>query len=458
MNKKNRPIFVFFIFLLLMPWYSAQEVFSQEEFLAVVKKFHPIMKQTKLQNQIAKNQIQAAKGNLDPVISGKLGEKVINGLGYYNQKGIEMVVPTWYGVNIVGSINQLNGNKLDNSDTKGNIQQIGVEIPLGKGLLFDQRRAAIQQAKVFAKMTENEQNLIINDLLLEANNSYINWWKSHEILKVNENGYQNNLARLKMIRRAFELGERPAIDTTEAKAQVQFFELKVNEAKMAFRNAAIELSSFLWNDNENWVQIPENVIPETTMLVPVLPLENQISKDHLALQYYRNKQDFLEIERKLKFQSLLPKLDFSYNFIRKDQWQFLPVFQDNFQYGLKLEIPLFLRTARADYQNAKLKLQQNEWDFRLKENDLNVKFLQYKNEFENYNQQNELAEKNVVLYQQLMNGENTRFMNGEGSVFLINSREIKLLEGMEKQIELKAKQIQTYNKIRWVRNDWVSTL
>ncbi|MNY32551.1 Outer membrane efflux protein [compost metagenome] len=159
----------------------------------------------------------------------------------------------------------------------------------------------------------------------------------------------------------------------------------------------------------------------------------------------------------MKWQSFLPKLDFTYNFFNKENYQpnYLPLFDNNFQYGLKLEIPIFLRQARADYEIAKLKISQNQQDFQFKTREVSTKIESYKNEVSNYFTQIDIMSRNLNNYQRLLNAEETRFSNGESSLFLINSRENKLLEAKEKNLELKTKFLQSYNKLKWLNENFL---
>lgn len=49
----------------------------------------------------------------------------------------------------------------------------------------------------------------------------------------------------------------------------------------------------------------------------------------------------------------------------------------------------------------------------------------------------------------LQKGEETRFLNGESSLFLINSREQKTLEAKQKWVELQAKNQKSLVDIKW---------
>ena len=55
----------------------------------------------------------------------------------------------------------------------------------------------------------------------------------------------------------------------------------------------------------------------------------------------------------------------------------------------------------------------------------------------------------VANYKRLRDGEQIRFENGESTVFLINSREAKLLEARQKLAELQAKYAQTRAQLRY---------
>ena len=52
-------------------------------------------------------------------------------------------------------------------------------------------------------------------------------------------------------------------------------------------------------------------------------------------------------------------------------------------------------------------------------------------------------------YKKLFNSEEILFKNGESSLFLINSREAKVLETEKKLIELKTKYFKTLYSLHW---------
>lgn len=465
MKKQNK--FLFLAFLMIFSFNFAQDSLkiSSAEFINIVKNYHPLALKYQLQNKMAAAEITKARGGFDPVLAGKLGEKNIDGTKYYEQKNLELGIPTWYGIDVHGSYNHLDGQKLNNSDTKGGLYQFGVTIPLAKNLLYDKRRAMLDQAKFGLKMTEAEQAVLTNELLLEAENTYWEWVQNYEIYKLKTQIVENNKERLKLTRKTFEFGEKPAIDTIEALSQLQSFELQQKDAFLNFVKSTQQLQLFLWKDNQQFYELSAIIYPSDNLEQHLAyndfeflihDVEARQISSHQSILYYQQKQNILESERRLKWQSFLPKLDFTYNFFNKENYStdFLPLFDNNFQYGLKLEIPVFQREARANYEQAKLKLSQNELDTNMKMRELDVKIETYKNEMLNYYTQIDLSRKNLQNYRKILYAEETRYTNGESSLFLINSRENKVIEAQEKFISIRTKFLKSFNKLKWMKENF----
>ena len=224
------------LILFVFQYGKAQDslMISAKEFLAVVKNYHPMALKYQLQNKIAQSEITKARGNFDPVLGGKLGEKNIGGVQYYRQKNIELGIPTWYGIDLTAGYQYLDGEKLNSSETKGGLYSMGITVPLAKNFLYDKRRAILDQAKFALKMTEAEQTVLTNELLLEAENTYWEWVQSFEIYQLQTKAVSINKNRLNLIQKTFEYGERAAIDIVEAESQLQNFELQKKEAYLNF--------------------------------------------------------------------------------------------------------------------------------------------------------------------------------------------------------------------------------
>jgi outer membrane protein TolC len=442
---------------------DAIKTLNAEQVLTLVRQFHPVVRQTSIEIEKSKADITVARGAFDPILSNYVAKKTFNGTNYYNDFSPEIKIPTWYGVELFGGLENLSGSRIDPSSTVGKTSYLGISIPLAKNLVIDKRRAFLQQAKIFNTMAEVEQRAVINDLLMSAVESYWNWVKAYQTFVVVRNNVEVNQKRVEFVKKSFINGERAAIDTVEAVAQLQSFQYQQNQNWVEFQNAGLQLSAYLWKSNNEPYILPETVIPqdgwenETNILNFNLILPELLTlaeNNHPDLRLYDFKLDVLGIDKKLKFQELLPKIDFRYNQLSKG-YNLLetasagPLFQNNFQYGLKMEVPLRLSQGRGEYKKAKLKIEETTLDQNQKKLQIALKVKSYYNEFLNLKAQIALQSNNYSNYQALVRAEESKLLNGESSLFLVNSRENKALDALEKLVELKTKYYKTIYSLQW---------
>jgi outer membrane protein TolC len=288
---------------------------------------------------------------------------------------------------------------------------------------------------------------------------YWQWVNAYQSYVIMNNNLSINKTRLELIKKTYINGERPAIDTIEAITQLQSFEYRKNEYWLAFQNAGLALSAYLWKSNNEPYYLPENVIPQTgwenemnlTNFNLVLADLLNTAENNPTLVQYKSKIDVSVVDKRLKFQELLPKIDLRYNHLNKDYaWNNEGLLlNNNYQYGIKFEMPLFLSEGRGEYRMAKLKLESSKLDLNVKQQQVEIKVKQYFNEYVNLKKQIILQSAAYSNYTQLLKAEETRFFNGESSLFLINSRESKALEAQEKLIELKTKYYKTIYGLQW---------
>ncbi|MCH5716827.1 TolC family protein [Niabella hibiscisoli] len=185
MTNLNR-IFLLIVSMCLSGYCFGQDTLrlAHNEFLAIVRNYHPLAFRYQLQNRIAGDEIQKARSNFDPLVNGKNGAKTIDGLNYYKETNVELGIPTWYGIELNGNYNYIDGQKLNNSVTKGGLFQFGITVPLAKNLLYDKRRALLDQARIGLQMTQAEQQILTNQLMLDAENIYWDWVKHYEIYQL----------------------------------------------------------------------------------------------------------------------------------------------------------------------------------------------------------------------------------------------------------------------------------
>lgn len=435
---------------------------TETDFLAVVKAHHPVAKQAGLLVDLARAQLLSIRGNFDPLLFIDNNQKTFDGKNYYNYTNAELAVPTWFGVELYAGLENNFGDFTNREMSLGQSSYAGVSIPVLKDLVLDKRRAALQQGKLFTQQSAFERSTVINDLLFEATKAYWSWAKDYQLLMVLDTTIALNELRYELVRISFQQGDRAAVDTTEALVQLQNFQQQREEAWLKFRKSSLELSTYLWLPNNKPVYLTERVIPDTIWAkqqftaFPVDALTNWLTQtvtNHPKLKQFDFKLQALEVERRLKFQSLLPKLDLKYNFLQKGYNVGNAfknnVFENNYKFGLSAVIPIPNRSGIGDYRAARIKIKSTELDRNFTELNLENKVRFHYNEVLNLQKQIDIYERAYGNYVRLFNAEQLKFTLGETTLFLLNSRETKVLEAQQKLLELKTKFYQAFAALNW---------
>ena len=99
-------------------------------------------------------------------------------------------------------------------------------------------------------------------------------------------------------------------------------------------------------------------------------------------------------------------------------------------------MPLFLREERAGYIKVKLAIKDTELGFAVKQREINTKITGYLLTCKQLAAQLFTTRDMCQLYGTLLRNEELKLTQGESSVFMVNSREIKLAELLQKNVEL----------------------
>lgn len=440
---------------------SSTRYLSVDELTALVLKFHPIAQQASIQIGQAQANLRIARGAFDPIASFKSAEKTFDGTSYYAYQQPTLTIPTWFGVEVQTGTEKLQGNRANPTETIGQSSYLGIQVPLGRDLLTDKRRTDLQKAKIAKDASYTERRKMLNDLLLDMQIAYWQWVRDGKVLAITSEALQTVKKRFQFVKESVRLGDRPAIDTLEALTQVQQFEQQWNNAQLALQNSQWELSQFLWQENQQPYLLPVNCQPTPGQYELVLanntitsaePFLEAARQAHPELLLYDFKRNSLEIEKRYRTQQLLPKAAFTYNFLEKGLGWTAPkaaLFENNFQYGLSLAIPLRLSAERGEFKKIKYSIQSVSLEQDLKKWQIENKVRAHYYEVQNLLNQVTLQQKALGNFQALLRGEEIRFKIGESSLFLVNARETRAWEAAQKLEEVKAKHLIAFQKLYW---------
>ncbi|WP_369996507.1 TolC family protein [Winogradskyella sp.] len=428
-----------------------------DEYLGYVKKFHPIVKQAELVIDESQAKLMKSRGAFDPKLEVDYDRKKFKNTEYFDRLNGMFKIPTWYGVELKATFEENSGDFLNPQAfvPEDGLYSAGVSVPLGQGLLINNRMAALKQAKLFREQAKADRDIFVNQILYEASLVYFKWLQAYNELQLFENFLINAQQRYQGVLKGVEVGENAEIDATEARIAVNNRKLSLEQSRVKLIKTALELSNFLWLENNVPVELQPNVVPDVdtepivdaTFNISQLQSEETIIEAHPKMVSLDYKLQSLEVDTRLKANKLLPKIDVEYNFITETPEVARTFNTSEYKGGLNISFPLFLRKERGDLKLARIKQSDTEFEIDATRVNLQNKINALKQELESYTTQNEITLEMVSDYQRMLQAEERKFQLGESSLFLVNSRESKLIDGQLKAIEIQNKFFNTKAKL-----------
>lgn len=443
------------------------QILSLDDVRERIIQHHPYARQGDLLLRSAEAEMRSARGGFDPKLYADWQQKSFKHTEYYTFSESGLKIPTWYGLEVKGAFQTARGTYVnpENNLPAAGQAVVGIKASVLRGLMIDERRATLQQARIINERSIAERQAVINDLLLEGTSAYWEWWAAYQTRAIYSRALQNARERQLAIVASYQQGDKPAIDTLESFVQLQNRMMEQQQAELDFRNAGLQLSNFLWEEGEIPLELKMGTVPQApapdngNVLVAELPnWLASLGEQHPDLRVYQLKIAGLEVSRRLAAEQLKPKLDVEYNLLAngldfaydRDTEAGIPyLLTENYKVGIRFETPLFLRKERGKLQLTDAKLLDAQYDLQQKQLTVSNKVRSYFNEWQITGEQLELFSETVANYRRLLEAEIRKFSIGESSVFLINSRENKLIEAELKLIKLQAKLPKLEASVRW---------
>jgi outer membrane protein TolC len=430
----------YFVLLLLgsLAWGQNQNLkeLNYNEFLGYVKKYHPLVKSAQLEINMAQANLMMARGGFDPKIEADFDQKQFMGKEYYSVFNSSFKIPTWYGIEVKAGFDNSEGIFVnpENSLPNQGLTSLGITVPVGQGLFINQRMADLRKAKIQIRLSQAERKLQAIEVLYNASLAYFNWKRNHSEVQLYSNYLDNASVRYKGILTLIKNGDKPAIDSVEAGIVVKTRRWNLEESKLKLAKSKLDLSNYLWLDNNIPLELQDDVLPENKLELTIgetLKINQLISdtisiENHPKINSLENKLAILEVDRKLKANSLLPKMDVGYHYLSEPNYWNDTNF-NNYKIGVNFKFPLFLRKERGSLQLAKFKIQDTKLTLDLERIQLKNKINAQQTEIKSIEKQLQLISSLVSGNGQMLQSEERLFSLGESSIFLINARENNLV-------------------------------
>ena len=416
---------------------------SLEAVLKMSLSYHPIVKQANLLNENAVATLRTARGQLDPKVELDYSLKDFKETEYYNLLNTTFKIPTWVGIDPKVEFIQNRGDFVSREnlipDATDNQQvAVGISVPLGKGLFFDERRNMIRQAEAFSQIADAEQTKEVNKILFTIIKDYWNWYLSYQKLILMDQAIDlaQNLFDRTII--DFQYGEAAVVDTLQAKINLQKRTVDFRKTQLEYELSKLNLGKHLWSEDLIPLELQANVLPDSLTLFST-PRDSELRgaiefalTSHPEIGKLEGKRNQLEADQKWARESLKPQVDLSYSLIDAPldpDFNTKGVeFGENYKMGVDFSFPILLRKERGKLQQTQLKLQSNE--FELAQSQINIK-----NEVIGAFAQSIAFQDLLVQYQgvsqnyrRLLDAEIINLQNGETDLFKLNIQQDKFIE------------------------------
>jgi outer membrane protein TolC len=426
------------------PVNDTAKIFALEDLQLLVFRYHPIVKQAALLSETARANVLQSLGYFDPALKAGFARKLFGNTEYYNNWNSELKIPLWLaGADLKVGYDRSVGdytNPQTRTSPEG-LSGVGLSIPLGQGLIIDARRSTLRQSRIMVQYAEAEQLKQINTAWYTVVKDYWNWYYTFREYALLTEGVELAERRFRALSRQTAIGDKPVIDSVEAYITVQERLIQKEKTRIELQNARLILSNHLWSEQGQPLELPADATPQGIDDSIIRPrqatldtLIGQAATAHPELVKLRTKGGQLAIERSYRQEMLKPKLNVSGTLI-SNRTSFrgnVPDYYDfnwsNYKLGVEFAFPLFLRAERGKLREVKIKQRELDYDLQQTGREIRNNILAAYNDLTAYSSQLEVQVQSIRNQQTLLKGETQKFDLGESTLFLINSRETKLID------------------------------
>ncbi len=420
-------------------------ILSIKDLFYQIERYHPLFQIANIQELYGNVNRTKALSKFEPSLNYDSKEKTFDGKSYYNQSYFEIESNTPTPISFSAGLENNSGAFLNNESytPSSGLGYIGVQVPLLKNLITDQRRTLLKQSKIFIDQSAFQKKSMVQSLYLDIWKGYIHWYINYKQTESLQKALELSNQRLDAIKKVFISGGCSGFDTLEISVQQQQFKARLIDNEILTLKSKILLNAHLWTVSEKKEIVPLSFRPEIKpnnsffeYLDPLIQGIN-ISNSLLSqpeLMISQKKLDNIGLDLKLKRNYLLPKLDLKYQYLNTG-FQTFPTPNNNSRFGISFASPLFFIGPRADYKETQYKFLEAQMSLKFKQREIEQKLMALTKQVETYKQIYEMLKQVEAGYFQLYQMEIQKFSSGEGTIFLLNSREARYWEANMKTIE-----------------------
>ncbi|MEM9070008.1 MAG: TolC family protein [Myxococcota bacterium] len=432
--------------LVLASSFARAQPLSPSAVLESVDRHHPVIAETVALQDAAIAEIQSANGSFDPEL--RAYGSITTG-GYYDLRRLDVSVyqatPLWGASFWAGY--RIGHGELDNryptyySDetlTRGEVR-IGASIPLWRDGPLDARRARQRRARYNASEANSQREAQALDLHRRALNAYWLWVAAGTKFNVAQDLQRLASERLAQVQGRVRAGALPEVEALEAERSLLSRRAKAVEERRGLEASSFVLGLFL-RDERGAPRAPEaGQLPSGSMMPPPVGDVEGATQEalvcHPRLRASRAALEEVRISRDLARAQRAPQIDARFQYSRdfgaggnNEDESTITLPGDVFEAGLRISLPLGLRTARGALDAAEARLTARQQRLRLQEDVLATEIRDVASAYQAALEQHQLRVQLADTTSRLAEAERQRFAEGATTLLIVNLREQSVAE------------------------------
>ncbi|RYZ38573.1 MAG: TolC family protein [Sphingobacteriales bacterium] len=423
---------------------DSSPVFTQRIFQQLVLNNHPVVQQARLISEAARADVLQSLGKFDPLLEAAFDRKEFGNRDYYSNWSNQLKVPLWLaGADLKIGYDRNTGENVNPQyiTPDQGLSGVGITVPLGQGFLIDARRNTLRQSRAMLRYADAEKIKQMLFVWYSAVTDYWTWYLTYSEYQLLKEGVQLASTRFAAAKGQTDIGDTPPIDTVEAKITVQEREIELTKLQVELDNRRLILSNYLWDEDGNPLELPGGAVPEQPAESALRPEQVRLdslvgfaAESHPELLKMRADSTRLVIERSFRREMLKPTINLSGTLIaaRDRLGPITPKYYDfgwrNYKVGVDVAVPLFLRAERGKLKQVVIRQDQLRLNLQQTNRDIRNELITVYNTLNAYKSQLIIQGASIENQQRLLDAEQQKLQLGESTLFLVNSRETKLID------------------------------
>jgi outer membrane protein TolC len=436
---------------------GAESPLHLADVVASVEANYPLLLAALEEQGITSGQLLAAQGAFDL----NLRAREIGQLGTYESQralvGIDQNI-AWNGLSYFAGYRHSMGEFPiyygDRKTAEGGEFRAGVSIPLLAGRVIDRRRASLRQAELSRQIADPVIAAQRLDFVRAASRAYWSWVAAGQRYRIAQSVLKIAQDRDAQLAELVKRGAVAEIERTDNQRVIVERQARLIAAERVWQQASIGLSLYLRNEQgdplvPSYARLPRTITEPTPLDRRKITDDIQLAlQQRPELERFRLQRERVQVELDLARNQRLPGLSVGLegyqdvglgsNFAKTPLIKGTELDRTGYLASVQFDVPLQRRDADGRALAARSALSQLSFQERFQRDRIVSEMQDAASALERSLELLTKARENVTVARKVENGEREKFEKGQGTIVILNLRELVAAEALFAEVDAMA--------------------